>query len=106
MSAKIFNDENFQEEVLNSSKLTVVDFWAPWCGPCQMVVPIIEELAKEYSEEVKIGKMNVDENRETPMNYGVMGIPNIAFFKNGEKVGEIVGANPKEVIKAKIEELR
>jgi len=105
MSA-IFTDANFQAEVLDSKELVVVDFWAPWCGPCQMVLPIIDELAKEYEGSVKVGKMNVDENQAIPQKMGIMGIPAIKFFKGGEMVGELTGAQSKEVFVAKIEELK
>lgn len=102
--AATFTDENFQDEVISSSMLVLVDFWAPWCGPCQMIGPVIEELATEYEGKVKIGKINVDENQKVPQEMGIMGIPAMKFFKGGKQVDEITGAHPKEAIKAKIEE--
>jgi thioredoxin 1 len=102
--AATFTDDNFQSEVIDSDILVVVDFWAPWCGPCQMIGPIIEELATEYEGKVKIGKMNVDENEKTPQEMGIMGIPAIKFFKGGKQVAELTGAQPKDALKAKIEE--
>jgi thioredoxin 1 len=80
----------------------MVDFWAPWCGPCKVVGPIIEELANEYSGKIKVGKLNVDENNSIAMRYNVMSIPTIKFFKGGQVVGEIVGAAPKETLVAEI----
>lgn len=101
--AHVFTDDNFKAEVLDNQGLTVVDFWAPWCGPCQMVLPIIDELAQEYEGSVKIGKMNVDENSQTPADMGVMGIPAIKFFKEGKVVDELTGAQAKDAFKEKIE---
>lgn len=82
--------------------LMVVDCWAPWCGPCRMVGPIIEELAKEKKGKIVFGKLNVDENRVTSMKYGIMSIPTLLVFKNGKLVDNIIGAMPKEMLKAKI----
>ena len=104
--AAVFTDDNFQSDVLDSQQLVVVDFWAPWCGPCQMLGPIIEELATEYEGEVVIGKMNVDENQETPQKYGIMGIPAVKFYKGGEVVDEVVGAQGKQAFVDKIEALK
>jgi len=100
-----FTDQNFEEEVLKSDTLVLVDFFASWCGPCKMLTPIIEELAGEYEGKVKIGKLSTEDNEETPQKYGIMSIPCIKFFKNGEEVDELVGMRPKESIQAKIEEL-
>lgn len=99
-----FTDANFQETVLDSDKLSVVDFWAPWCGPCKMVGPIIDELSKEYDGQVSIGKVNVDENPEISQKYGVRNIPTILFIKNGEVVDKQVGAVPKNALAKKIQE--
>ena len=99
-------DQNFEEEVIKSNSLPVlVDFWAPWCGPCKMLGPIIEELAKDFKEKIKIGKLNVDENLETAGKYEVLGIPSLKFFKNGEIVGEMMGVQPKEILVEKIREI-
>lgn len=80
----------------------VVDCWASWCGPCRMVGPIIEELAKEMKGKIVFGKLNVDENRETSMKYGIMSIPTLLVFKNGNLVDNVIGAMPKEMLKAKL----
>lgn len=96
---------SWESEVLQSKGLVVVDFWAVWCGPCRMVAPTIEELAKEYAGRVKVGKLNTDENSDIASKYKVMGIPTIMFFKDGQKVDQIVGAVPKQQIKSKIDAL-
>ena len=100
-----FTDQNFEEEVEKSKLPVLVDFWAIWCGPCQMMGPIIEELAEKFEGKMKIGKLNVDENSETAKKYEVLGIPSLKFFKNGEIIDEITGLQPKEVIVEKIENL-
>ncbi|RYF91583.1 MAG: thioredoxin [Chitinophagaceae bacterium] len=96
-------DANFKSEVLESDKLSVIDFWAEWCGPCRAIGPVIEELAKEYDGSVKIGKVNVDHNPQVSMNYGITSIPAILFVKNGEVVDKLVGAQPKANFVKKIE---
>ncbi len=88
-------DAEFEEEVLKSSKPVLVDFWAPWCAPCRMVAPVVEEIAGEYEGKLKVVKVNVDENHETASNYGIMSIPTLALFKNGELVERLVGYMPK-----------
>lgn len=93
-----FTDQNFEDEVLKSEKPVLVDFFAPWCGPCQMMLPIIEELAEEM-KEVKIGKLNVDESPEQAAKYGVMSIPTLKIFKGGEVVKEMMGVQSKESLK-------
>jgi thioredoxin 1 len=101
--AKEFNDSNFQTDVLSSDKLTVVDFWAEWCGPCRAIGPVIEELSKEYAGKVNVGKVNVDVNPQVSMNYGITSIPAILFIKNGQVVDKLVGAQPKGNFVKKIE---
>lgn len=91
-----FNDQNFKEEVLDSKSPVLVDFWAPWCVPCQMVGPIIEEIAKEYEGKIKVGKINVDENSQIPGQYSVMSIPTVILFKEGKEVARKVGLESKE----------
>jgi len=101
--AKTFTDANFKEEVLDNDQLSVVDFWAPWCGPCIALGPTIEALAEEHEGKVNIGKLNVDENGDTSMNYGITSIPAILFIKGGEVVDKLVGAVPKSELAKKIE---
>jgi thioredoxin 1 len=98
-------DENFKEEIENSDKVVLVDFWAPWCGPCQMLGPIIEEIAKEFEGKIRVGKLNVDENPETASKYEILSIPSLKFFKEGIVVEELTGLQPKEVIVEKINSL-
>ncbi len=97
------NDSNFEEVVLKSEKPVVVDFWAPWCQPCRIIAPIIEELAKEYDGKVVFAKLNTDENMQTTMRFGIRGIPTLLIFKNGKELGRIVGARPKPQLKEEIE---
>ena len=99
-----FTDENIKE-IINSGKPVVIDFWAEWCGPCRMVGPLVEELATEYEGRVHIGKMNVDDNVETPEAYGIRNIPTILFFKDGQLVDKQIGATQKTVIANKVEAL-
>ncbi len=88
-------DGEFEREVLKSLIPALVDFWAPWCGPCRTIAPTVEEIAKKYSGKLKVAKMNVDENQATPGNYGIMSIPTLILFKNGEIVERIVGVVPQ-----------
>ena len=102
--AQEFTDANFKSDVLDSDKLTVIDFWAEWCGPCRAIGPVIEELAKEYVGKVNVGKLNVDHNPEVSMNYGITSIPAILFVKGGQVVDKLVGAQPKANFVKKIEQ--
>jgi thioredoxin 1 len=97
-------DQDFKKIVLESEMLVVVDFWAPWCGPCRMVSPVIEELADEYKGKVVVGKMNVDENPETSSQFSVMSIPTVMLFKNGKSVKSLVGAQSKGNYKKMIDD--
>jgi thioredoxin 1 len=95
-----FTDGNFQKEVLDSSTPVLVDFWAPWCGPCRMIAPVIEELADSLIDKVKVGKLNVDDNPQTPGQYGIMSIPTMIIYNNGEEAERIIGFKTKsELIK-------
>ncbi len=101
--AKKFTDDSFQEDVLNSDKPVLVDFWAEWCGPCRMVGPVVDEMAGEYEGKAKIGKVNVDENPEISSKYGIRSIPSLLIFKDGEVVDQIVGDVPKSQLKKQLE---
>ncbi len=92
-------DGDFEQQILQSDKPALVDFWAAWCGPCRTVGPVVEELAGEYAGKIKVAKLNVDENKETPTKYGIRGIPTLILFKDGQVVDQIVGAVPKSRIK-------
>ncbi|MFH1565562.1 MAG: thioredoxin [bacterium] len=106
MSEITFTDQNFEEEVVNSRVPVLVDFWATWCGPCQVMGPIIEELVKDYEGKgIKIGKINIDENSEMAEKYGVMSIPNLIFFKKGEIANQLLGVQSKKVLEDKIKEM-
>jgi thioredoxin 1 len=98
-------DATWDADVIKASELVMVDFWAVWCGPCQMVAPIIEELAKEYAGKIKVRKLNTDENPEVAGRYQVMSIPTILFFKKGQVVEKLVGARPKRQFKEMIDSL-
>lgn len=102
--SQIFNDENFDEEVLRAEKPVLVDFYAEWCGPCKMMAPVIDELAEEMKDSHVIGKVNVDEAPGTAGKYGVQSIPTLIFFKKGEEVDRVVGFQSKEALKAKMAE--
>ena len=105
MSEVVLTDQNFKSEVLDSKIPVLVDFWAEWCGPCKMVSPIVERIAKEYAGKLKVGKVNVDDNSETPQQYGIQGIPTLLFFKNSEVVHQIVGFQPEPKIKSVVDSI-
>jgi thioredoxin 1 len=98
-----FTDKNFEQEVLKSDKPTLVDFWAPWCGPCQVMGPILDDLSAEIGAVAKVGKLNVDENPDSASQYGIMSIPAIKIFKGGQVVKEFVGIQAKEVLRDALE---
>jgi len=97
-------DQNFQKEVLESDVPVLVDFWAPWCAPCRMVAPVVEQLADEYIGKFKIAKLNTDENNKTASTYGIMSIPTLGIFKGGQLVDGVVGAVPKQTLVKKLDE--
>ena len=103
--AAVFTDSNFDTEVLKADKLSVIDFWAPWCGPCLALGPTIDALAKDYEGKVNVGKVNVDENPNLSINYGVTSIPCVLFIKGGQVVDKQVGAAPKNVFDKKIQKI-
>jgi len=94
---------SWDKEVLEADGLVMVDFWAVWCGPCRIIAPTVEELAKEYAGKLKVAKLNTDENPEVASRYKIMGIPTLIFFRNGEKVDQVVGAVPKSQLKSMID---
>lgn len=101
----VFTDQNFKEKVLGAKVLVLVDFWAPWCGPCQMQGPIVEEVAKELEPKVKVGKLNVDENPNTASQYQIMSIPTLIIFKDGKVTERLIGLQSKEVLVNKLRAL-
>ena len=98
-------DETFDDEIVNADTPAVVDFWAEWCGPCKMVAPVIEELAKDYQGKIKVAKMDVDQNRTTPAKFGIRNIPTLLFFKGGDLAKTIIGAQPKSAIEDEMKKL-
>jgi thioredoxin 1 len=98
-------DETFDAEIMNSEIPALVDFWATWCGPCRMVSPVVEELANDYKGKIKVAKMDVDQNRQTPAKFGIRAIPTLIFFKGGEVAQTIVGAQPKSHIEEELKKL-
>ncbi|MFC1531919.1 thioredoxin [Thermodesulfobacteriota bacterium] len=102
---KEISDDSFDSEIMDSDIPAMVDFWAEWCGPCKMVGPVVEELAGEYKGRIKIAKMDVDQNRQTPARFGIRNIPTLILFKDGEVVNTIVGAQPKSSIEGELKKL-
>ena len=105
MSEVILTDENFEQEVLQSKGVTLVDFWAPWCGPCRMLAPVVEELANEYVGKVKVCKLNTDDGPTTSSKYAITSIPTIIFFKDGELAAQVSGLQSKAALQEKINSL-
>ena len=103
MATKDITDENFEAEVLKGDKLTLVDFWAEWCGPCKQIAPSLDEISEELDGKMSLAKVNIDENPETPSKYGVRGIPTLMLFKDGEVTSTKVGALPKSKLKEWVE---
>ena len=97
-------DADFDAQV-KAQPLILVDFWAEWCGPCRMIAPVLEELASEYGDRLAVGKLNVDENRQTASRFGIRSIPTLLFFRDGARVDQVIGAHPKATLKAKIDQL-
>ncbi len=102
MKPVTLTDDNFQTEVLGSEKPVLVDFWAEWCGPCKMIAPVVEELAKEYDGTLKVGKVDVDANQKVSMQFGIRSIPTLLIFKGGRVVDQVIGAVPKRALADKI----
>jgi thioredoxin 1 len=102
MALEISN-ANFKSEVIESSMPVLVDFWAPWCGPCKMIAPVLDELAKEYEGKIKIVKLNVDDNQGTATEFGIKGIPTLILFKDGKVLEQTIGAQSKELLKKMVE---
>jgi thioredoxin 1 len=101
-STVTITDDNFEQEIQGNEGLSLVDFWAAWCGPCRMVAPIVEQLATDYKGQLKVGKVDVDANQRTAAQFGIRSIPTILFFKDGQLVDNVVGAVPKPVLEQKI----
>ncbi|MGQ9498048.1 MAG: thioredoxin [Desulfotomaculales bacterium] len=99
------NEKNFEDEVLKNDKPVLVDFWAAWCGPCRSMAPIIEEIAREFAGQVKVAKLNVDDNQALTARFGIKGIPTLLFFKDGKVVDQEVGFTPKHVVVEKLNKL-
>lgn len=102
MNQITITDDNFKEEVLDSELPVLLDLWAPWCGPCKAIAPVVEELSKKYEGRLRVCKLDIDDNQDTPVKYGVRSIPTLLFFKNGELKGSIIGAVQQKSIEEKI----
>lgn len=102
--AKVINSREFKDEVLNSNDVVLIDFFAEWCGPCKMIAAIVEELSKEMAGKAKVFKVDVDKSGDIAQKYGIMGVPTVIIFKNGTAVDKMVGFQPKEVLKSKVEQ--
>ena len=103
MSEAVFTGQNFKQEVLGANVPVLVDFWAEWCGPCKMLGPIVDKIAKEYTGKLKVGKLNVDDNPEVPAQYGIQGIPTLILFRGGKDANRIVGFQPEDKLKGVID---
>ncbi|MFW6138397.1 MAG: thioredoxin [Spirochaetota bacterium] len=97
------DDSNFEKDIADNQKLVIVDLWAEWCGPCKMMEPVLEEVAEEQEDKVKVVKINIDQNQETPLKFNVMNIPTLIFFKNSKEVDRVIGASPKKQLIKRIE---
>ena len=105
MAAVVLTDQNFKSEVLESKLPVLVDFWAEWCAPCRMVAPVVEKIEKDYGARLKVGKLNVDDNSETPQQYGIQGIPTLILFKGGQVASQLVGYQSEQKLKSAIDSI-